>query len=368
MSPPGALVLAALMALGTPSPAKALTLFGLVDTGELFASNDAGATWAIRSTLPVRDAVALVAGSTSSKLFLASGSGSLYRSDDAGTSWSAIGTVTAPDVTAMVGYSGHVMLLTRSGGVYSSTDEGASFTAVGTITAPDVVSATRHDGAIFALTRSGGVHRSADHGATWTTVGALAVPDAVEIASFGGGLFVLTATGDLARSDDLGASWSFVSTLSQVGMTTMLASNTELVASSAGGETAATANGTSWNWRGVIGQLAVGALASDIPTVTGVGGPEPPRASTLLAPWPNPASGSASLALELARESEGNVTVHDLSGRKVAEPVPTQRLAAGRRVTTWSPRGLTPGLYVVRAVVEGRAERRRLVWLGGAGE
>jgi photosystem II stability/assembly factor-like uncharacterized protein len=72
--------------LGAPVHATT-THFGLVDTGELFASTDAGANWTLRSTLRVRDAVALSAGASSTELFLASETGSIYRSDDAGMSW-----------------------------------------------------------------------------------------------------------------------------------------------------------------------------------------------------------------------------------------------------------------------------------------
>jgi len=57
------------------SAVRAGTLFGLINTGELYVSTNQGANWSIRSALPVRDAVALAAGSSSSQLYLASQSG-----------------------------------------------------------------------------------------------------------------------------------------------------------------------------------------------------------------------------------------------------------------------------------------------------
>ena len=41
------------------SPGSASTMFALVDTGELFASDDDGITWTVEAALPVSDAVAL---------------------------------------------------------------------------------------------------------------------------------------------------------------------------------------------------------------------------------------------------------------------------------------------------------------------
>ena len=53
-----------LVGLGVGAPGHASTLFALVDTGELFASDDQGITWTVRSVLPVSDAVGLIAGSS----------------------------------------------------------------------------------------------------------------------------------------------------------------------------------------------------------------------------------------------------------------------------------------------------------------
>ena len=58
-----------------PCASHATTLFGLLDTGELYKSTDQGLNWTAVSTLPVRDAVALGAGVNSAELYLASRSG-----------------------------------------------------------------------------------------------------------------------------------------------------------------------------------------------------------------------------------------------------------------------------------------------------
>ncbi len=357
----GALWAAALTA--APLPAMAATLFGLVDTGELFVSTDQGASWGVRAALPVHDAVGLVAGTTSTQLFLAGASGSIYRSLDAGVSWSGVGVVPAHDVAALAGGPGCLLALTASGGVYSSTDQGVTWSGVGALTVSDVTSATRMDLSLFALERSGGVHRSDDLGVTWAPVGALDVPDAVEIAALRGDLYVLTGTGEVARSGDGGANWTFVGTLSQTGMASLLATTSELVACTREGEAAASTDGGAWTWRGAIGQLQVRALASDLPTTTGVG-PEVPGAFAWLAPRPNPARAEVTLALVLERASRVTVTVHDLAGREVARPFAAEWLVAGRTARPWRPTGLPAGLYWLRARVGAGERVRPLVWLG----
>src|SRR5262245_32112742 len=90
------LIVAALTVPARPAPAA--TLFGLIDTGELFSSVDNGITWSPLSALPVRDAVALAARLSSSDLFLVSRSGSVYRSQDAGANWAAVGAIAAGDL------------------------------------------------------------------------------------------------------------------------------------------------------------------------------------------------------------------------------------------------------------------------------
>jgi hypothetical protein len=346
-------------------PALSATLFGLLNTGEMYESADGGMTWGIRSALPVFDAIALAAGSTSSDLFLVSESGSFYRSSDGGMNWSGISSVPASDLTAFVPAPGLLMLLTRSGSVYGSVDEGMSWSGVGAISASDVVSAARAGNTYYALATTGSVYESIDGGASWSGVGTITTSDAEEIVVFDNRHWVMTGTGDLARSDDAGVSWAFVSTLSQVGTAALIDGEGELLASTAGGEVAATGDGIVWEWRGVINQLTVRALATDIPSLTEVD-PEGamPRTLSLSAPWPNPATHLVRIALDLRSIATVSLDVFDGAGRLLDRPVPGEVLPAGRSVRTWEPRGLTPGVYQLRACVGDEEQVRQVVWLG----
>lgn len=358
-----AIVSAVFLAALFPSAARAATIFGLVDTGELYASSDGGAHWSLRSALPARDAVALAAGIASTQLFLATQSGSFYRSDDAGMSWSAVGAVPATDVAAMVTRFGNILLISTSGSVFRSTDEGVTFNAVGAIPSSELVGATWW-AAHFAVTRSGEVYRSTDGGTTWSAVGDIGGAEAVGLAVHAGRLYVLTSAGDVARSTDAtGTSWTFVSTLSQSGMSALVRVGGELMASTEFGEMAASADGESWTWRGAIGEPFLRALGSDDPTTTGVA-PEGNRWFSFAAPWPNPARSYVTLLFDLESEARTTVEVFDPSGRLVDRPIAGEQIAAGRVSRVWRPAKLTPGRYFLRAQAGDRSQIRSFVWLG----
>ena len=157
--------------------------------------------------------------------------------------------------------------------------------------------------------------------------------------------------------------WTFVAALSQSGMTALLAAGGELVACTAAGEIAASADGIAWTWRGTIDQLRVQALASDEPNPTAVGFPEAPTA-VAFAPRPNPARGDAWFSFDLARAAVVTVRVVDLAGREVARPLAGEILPAGRSNRAWRPERLPNGVYLLRATIGGREEARRWVWLG----
>jgi hypothetical protein len=355
---------AALFTLATLAPgvAGAATLYGLIDTGALFASSNGGSTWTLRSTLPVRDAVSLVAGGSSSELYLATESGSVYRSLDAGANWTGVGTVAASDVVALVRHIGRLLLYTRSGSVLASLDGGATFSAAGAIAASDIVDATQASGLALALSATGLVHRSSNNGATWEVVATLPTSAAVGLAAVQGQLFALTATGDVMRASPPWTSWSFVGTLSQIGTTAIVAAGGELFASTDAGEIAASTGGASWIWRGAIGQVWLRSLGSDEPINTGVD--SDPRAVVRFAPpWPNPSRGRFQLALEMAEPGVVWVEVFDPAGRRVAVPVAGEVLPAGVNLRTWLPGGLAGGSYYVRARTRGFEATRPVVHL-----
>jgi len=334
---------------------RAGTLFALVDTGELHASTDGGASWQVRATLPVRDAVALAAGRTSTELYLMTRSGTVHSSTDAGQNWNAVGACAAHDVVAgTLRANGDLLLLTATGTVWWSVDQGASFTVLTSLVGANHVSLTRdREGILYALTATGEVTRSADGGTSWEPLGAFNVSDAVEIVSLASTLFVLTGTGEIEKSTDGGASWVGVGTLSQVhmsGLSTDPASG-RLVASTREGEVAISSDGIAWTWVGTINQLVVEALANDQP-LSGSGVPEgtsPAARFRVGLPWPNPVAGNVPVLFPFFLPSSDTVglEVYDVRGRLVVRRAPSLFLA-GEGAVSLSAVGMPSGIYFAR--------------------
>ena len=351
--------------LASAGAARAATLLGLIDTGELYASNDGGASWTGLAELPVRDAVGLQARFAASELYLASRSGGIYRSLDGGVSWSAVGAIAAGDVEdLLVRSDGAVMVLTRTGSVYRSTDQGATFSAIAALTASDFISLTqRTDARIYAVTATGSVFESTTLGTSWTPKSAITVANATRIRAIGQTLYVMTATGDIMKSVDAGASWSSVGTLSQVGMRGLVRNGATLVAASREGHVATSSNGVAWTWQGSINQLTLTALATNTPATTDAPPSSGAGSLALGAPFPNPSPDGAGLfPVRLEREERIVLELCDLAGRLVARRAP-EWLPAGSTTLAWSPRVSGSGLYFARLVGDSGviAERRWVV-------
>lgn len=353
---PLAAVAAAAVVLSA-SPVLAATLYGLVDTGELYASTNNGVTWTIQATLPVSDAVGLAAGSSTSELYIVSRSGSLYRSSNGGGSWSAVGALTASDVASFtLNYDGAVLALTESGTLYRSTNQGASFTALAALTAPNWVSLTRGPvGRLYALTETGEVAESQDQGSTWTIVGAITVSNAVAIRRKAAELYILTRTGEVYRSIEYGRAWLPVGALTSSGMSAIVDVGGSLIAAAMTGEVASSGNGVAWSWVGAINQLNVVALGVDTPLVTGVpdGSPSPPRFAAS-APYPNPAVGRAEVTFGFTLPVPDAVwlELYDARGRLVARRPAEYVASPGTYGFRWAPAGLASGVYFVRLLTE----------------
>ena len=88
------------------------------------------------------------------------------------------------------------------------------------------------------------------------------------------------------------------------------------------------------------------------------GGPPPPSVTRLYAPYPNPVRDGARVRLDLARDADVRLEVHDVAGRRVATLV-AGTLPAGRYEYRWDARGergarLGSGLYFARLSIAGR--------------
>jgi hypothetical protein len=99
----------------------------------------------------------------------------------------------------------------------------------------------------------------------------------------------------------------------------------------------------------------VSAGAVDVPG--GPGDQGLPTATRLYPPVPNPVADRTRVQLDLAREADVRLDVHDVAGRRVAT-LAEGSLPPGRYDYTWEGRGeqgsrLGTGLYFVRLTIAG---------------
>jgi hypothetical protein len=85
-----------------------------------------------------------------------------------------------------------------------------------------------------------------------------------------------------------------------------------------------------------------------------------PAESKLIGTYPNPFRSEATIAYALADESDVELTVYDMRGRKVRTLV-DERQSAGRKNATLQARSLASGVYVFRLQIGDRLETGRLV-------
>ncbi|HEU4726137.1 MAG TPA: T9SS type A sorting domain-containing protein [Candidatus Eisenbacteria bacterium] len=329
----------------------AATLFGLVDTGEFYASSDGGATWSATGTIPLHDAVGLAAGASATDLYIAGRSGTVYRSPDGGSSWAAVGVIPASDVSGFaIQYDGSLLALTETGSVYRSADQGATFAASASLSASNWVGLARGPlGRLYACTRTGEIVESQDGGSTWATVAALAVSNAAAIRRRGSELYLLTETGEVARSLDYGRTWLTVGAMASSEMVGLVEMGSSLIAAARTGEVATSSSGASWTWVGSINQLSVMALGTDTPQATGVES-EPASAPRLALrpPSPNPSFGASGsiFSISLSAPDFVRVSLYDLAGRLVAAR--PAEWVAGSASFRWAPEPLATGTYFAR--------------------
>ncbi len=100
------------------------------------------------------------------------------------------------------------------------------------------------------------------------------------------------------------------------------------------------------------------------PSPVGVPGGEVAR-TALSGAWPNPFQSGATVAFELARESDVSLEVYDVHGARV-RTLASGHWPAGRHEVRWDGRGgapAAPGIYFVRFRADGVAATRRVVKL-----
>jgi len=87
---------------------------------------------------------------------------------------------------------------------------------------------------------------------------------------------------------------------------------------------------------------------------------DPPLRLVLQPAIAHAAIGAIALTLDLPASGPVELTAHDLLGRRIAT-LADGWMPAGRQIRTWSPRGVTAGVYFLRLRAGGEVRSARLL-------
>lgn len=230
----------------------------------------------------------------------------------------AILTFTFADVFAYPnGYSGGTLKTTTNG---CSSCHSKNTTITGAITGPDTVVAGQTYTFTLTLTTTGG---SGKYG--------------VDIAAQNGTLAVISGQGLKVLGSELVQS----SAITWVSPKVITFSYT--APSSAGKDTlyATVDRGHSgaWNWapnKKIVVKLATGVVSNEIPVKF-----------SLSQNFPNPFNPTTNISFDIPKSEFVNLSVYDLSGKKVDELV-NSNLQAGKYSTNWNASKLSSGVYLYK--------------------
>ncbi len=378
--------------------------------GGIFHSTNNGIQWAqfspVQTNIPVLSLAyeASIAGDP--HVFAGTFSEGAFSSTDDGTTWTLASSGLDYWVHCFAISSfqleANTILAGTNSGVYASTNDGASWTTLGlhnhvvvSLALPPP-SETPGDTLIYAGTGESGVFRSSDKGKSWTEVnsglGDSTIKSLLVVQNTGGPieLFAGTFYGGVFRSTDRGDSWEAVDsgltdTRANCFAADRVGGGTVLVAGTNGGVFISTNSGT--HWKAVnegMTSMHVSSLAmsdtflyagteggiwrrplSEIITSVNPSGKILPREFMLYQNYPNPFNPATNISFELPTEAFVTLSIYDILGRRVALLL-SGPSSPGSHELTFSPTGLSSGVYFCRLIAEPTAQSSPMkgrVWI-----
>lgn len=323
---------------------------------QLRTTTDGGLTWQALGNLPATYRITQFALPADDRWFAGSyrhpgGGGDLFVSDDQGATWTPVGgglpqgtfSVWALEfVDASLGFAAGAV----SGTVprlYRTLDGGATWTQVATSGLTSGIRAMTWFDAQHAVAStaypSEGVSRTVDGGQTWTPV------SSVTVMRFARGeglqaIAVPTTGGIVLLTTDAGATWEEIRPPVVGAFPGQTASISAAVRTDEGWVLGGDRN------RILLASEAVVTVAPSEPAAS------LPRATLALAARPNPFNPATTLSFRLAVRGDVRLTVHDARGRRVRTLVDAP-LAAGDHSVEWdgrdaAGRSVASGVYLAR--------------------
>jgi len=199
-------------------------LFAGVDGGDLYKSDDFGATWTDISSTSGRHWFSIASNIDGSKVVAVDRGGDIYTSIDSGSTWTARrvgGAVHNWESVASSSDGVKLVAIAADGFIFTSTDSGLTWTnyTPSGVTGFTGVSSSNDGSRIAATTWSSGLYVSSDFGHTWTRCN-LTVPNPSDttllqmVSMSGDGSHLVTGSrpyssngGIVFTSSDFGATW-----------------------------------------------------------------------------------------------------------------------------------------------------------------
>ena len=187
-------------------------LAAVVNNGQIYVSQDAGATWTNRTTL-VQAWSSIASSADGTHLAATVNGGDIYTSTNSGLTFGAQDTTNPLAWYSIASSADGIKLVAvvNNGYIYTSTDTGTNWTQRGAIH-PYVAVASSADGVkLVAVAKNDKIYTSIDSGLSWTNrTTSPATPAWVAVASSADGTKLVAAAyqGQLYTSGDSGVTWT----------------------------------------------------------------------------------------------------------------------------------------------------------------
>ncbi len=318
--------------IGLEFPAFAISGTNLYAGSEgegVFLSVNNGASWNALAPLTNQFVFALALSGTD--LYAGVDGGGVFRSTNNGTSWTnSTSGMTNTRVSSLVVSGTNLFAGTFGGaGVYLSTNNGTSWVAAGnglTNTEVQTLNITSSlPGYIFAGTANGAFYTT-NNGANWSSISNGLTDTYVHTFAFSGTtIFAGTDMEGVFRSTNLGASWT--------AMNQGLINTTVWVLTAEGSNLYAGTNGSGIFKRPLSEMVALEQVSSEMP-----------KQFILSQNFPNPFNPSTIIQFGIIRSGNVNISVYDISGRKV-ETLVNGSHNTGLYEVQWDAAKYSSGVY-----------------------
>lgn len=177
-------------------------------TGDLYTSDDFGASWVTRTGAGSRAWRGVASSAYGGRLAAVASGGQIYTSADAGATWAARDSNQTWSAIASSVDGSRLVATVEGGQIYTSSNAGVSWTARDSARAWRAVASSADGSRLIAAEVFGRLYTSANGGATWTARENDRYWTAVASSADGRRLAAVVAAGSLYTSADYGATWT----------------------------------------------------------------------------------------------------------------------------------------------------------------